>query len=87
MSQYDDFLRYLKRKNPAIRSRTLDFEGRNEVLYWHPSFEASVASAAWPVCPACPVSQVEEEQPVSEKGWARRLWACLGRSRAWSCIR
>lgn len=33
---YDDFLAYLELKDPRIRRQTLDFEGRNIVLYWDP---------------------------------------------------
>lgn len=33
---YSDFVQYLKEKHPRIRAGKLDFEGKNDVLWWVP---------------------------------------------------
>ena len=35
-TKYDDLLRFLQAKHPAIRAQDLDFEGKNRCLWWAP---------------------------------------------------
>lgn len=36
VKSYDDLLRFLQAKHPAIRAQDLDFEGKNRCLWWAP---------------------------------------------------
>jgi hypothetical protein len=47
---YGDFVQYLQGKHPGIRAGKLDFEGKNDVLWWIPQSESDAggdSDAVW----------------------------------------
>jgi hypothetical protein len=43
---YGDFVQYLQGKHPGIRAGKLDFEGKNDVLWWIPESDGGGDSDA-----------------------------------------